>query len=321
MIDVALGLILAFLLVSLITTQLEEALSGFRASRARMLREKIAQMLGHELADLFYRHPLVAALGKDGKRGPSYIPAHIFAQAVQGIVTAAEPLRSPRDTLFVLTDWAAQHHSPLARTIVTLSRESAGDLGQLQTSIERWYDAAMDRVSGSYKRLTSIRTFFLGLLVAVALNVDALRILATLANDPTQREAIAEVAKGTTGGPDTVKSEQIAAALPIGWYGQSALKTPDQFGWAVPGWLLTALAASLGSAFWFDALSRLVNLRSAGRRPETSSGAPIAPASTVPGETPASVQLPPPPRPTTLSTAGYPPADPPPKPSLARGTR
>lgn len=36
----------------------------------------------------------------------------------------------------------------------------------------------------------------------------------------------------------------------------------------IPGWLITALAISLGSPFWFDLLNRLINLRNAGKRPE-----------------------------------------------------
>ncbi|MCO6491838.1 MAG: hypothetical protein J5I98_25710 [Phaeodactylibacter sp.] len=31
--------------------------------------------------------------------------------------------------------------------------------------------------------------------------------------------------------------------------------------------IITALAISLGAPFWFDLLSRLVNMRNAGRRP------------------------------------------------------
>lgn len=37
--------------------------------------------------------------------------------------------------------------------------------------------------------------------------------------------------------------------------------------WKIPGWIITALAISLGAPFWFDLLSRLVNMRNAGRRP------------------------------------------------------
>lgn len=36
------------------------------------------------------------------------------------------------------------------------------------------------------------------------------------------------------------------------------------------GWLITALAISLGSAFWFDLLNKLIKLRGAGTKPNTS---------------------------------------------------
>jgi hypothetical protein len=35
--------------------------------------------------------------------------------------------------------------------------------------------------------------------------------------------------------------------------------------------LLTVFAVSLGAPFWFDLLNKLVNLRSAGKPPETAS--------------------------------------------------
>jgi hypothetical protein len=38
----------------------------------------------------------------------------------------------------------------------------------------------------------------------------------------------------------------------------------DRFG----GWLITILAVSLGAPFWFDTLSRFMNVRSAGKPPE-----------------------------------------------------
>ena len=37
---------------------------------------------------------------------------------------------------------------------------------------------------------------------------------------------------------------------------------------AFAGWAMTALAASLGSQFWFGILVRFVNIRSAGEKPE-----------------------------------------------------
>jgi hypothetical protein len=40
------------------------------------------------------------------------------------------------------------------------------------------------------------------------------------------------------------------------------------------GWLLTALAASLGAPFWFDLLSKFMNVRQAGERPKPSTPSP-----------------------------------------------
>jgi len=33
----------------------------------------------------------------------------------------------------------------------------------------------------------------------------------------------------------------------------------------MPGWLVSALAISMGAPFWFEVLSRLVNVRAIGR--------------------------------------------------------
>ena len=43
--------------------------------------------------------------------------------------------------------------------------------------------------------------------------------------------------------------------------------------WVGLGWLLTALAGLMGAPFWFDTLKTLVNVRSAGPKPSsTTSG-------------------------------------------------
>lgn len=47
------------------------------------------------------------------------------------------------------------------------------------------------------------------------------------------------------------------------WLSQHSTKLLE----LIAGWLLTALAASLGAPFWFDTLNRFVNLRNAGRPP------------------------------------------------------
>lgn len=90
--------------------------------------------------------------------------------------------------------------------------------------------------------------------------------------------------------------------LPIGWSVNKASGTlqlgSDQSlykGWnwpiAIVGWLISALAASLGAPFWFDAISKLVSLRGSGGRPE-SPGGPTA-GSGAPPSAPVVIQVPP----------------------------
>lgn len=67
-----------------------------------------------------------------------------------------------------------------------------------------------------------------------------------------------------------------AAGLPLGWpHGNLEFKPGEAAFWGaaglmVLGWLVTAMACTLGAPFWFDSLSRLVRLRGAG----ASSAAP-----------------------------------------------
>lgn len=83
----------------------------------------------------------------------------------------------------------------------------------------------------------------------------------------------------------TVFAEQCAATRRT--RGDKAVSCTDpHFGdvlLMILGWMVTAVAASLGAPFWFDALSRLAKLRSAGGRPSDADERGVA--STPPGGT------------------------------------
>lgn len=63
--------------------------------------------------------------------------------------------------------------------------------------------------------------------------------------------------------------------IPIGWNRDANRKTKlviekDDKSWifTIFGWVLTAIAVSLGAPFWFDTLSKFINIRAAGSKPE-----------------------------------------------------
>lgn len=61
--------------------------------------------------------------------------------------------------------------------------------------------------------------------------------------------------------------------VPIGWEPKRMQYARTHLLSAILGWLVTALAGSLGAPFWFDVLNRFMNIRAAGRSPtETQKG-------------------------------------------------
>jgi hypothetical protein len=129
----------------------------------------------------------------------------------------------------------------------------------------------MERVSGWYKRRAQIILLVIGIVLAAALNADTLRVTDNLWRDEGLRQAlVAEVEDAD----EDLDAEQALDRLeelqfPIGW--QEANRPDDGGEWAmaVLGWVLTAIALSVGAPFWFDLLGRVSNLRAAGRKPES----------------------------------------------------
>ncbi len=116
--EVGIGLIFVWLVISVATMSLQEWVGNILNSRAKELEKAIAQMLSSEdLTRRFYAHPLINNLykqpKKSGKKGrlPSYIPANKFGA-----------------TLFALVVQAGTDHSPV--------REMTGEIDQQLASIQ-----------------------------------------------------------------------------------------------------------------------------------------------------------------------------------------
>jgi hypothetical protein len=174
---------------------------------------------------------------------------------------------------------AAQHSQELATVLRVLTEEAAGSVERLQTALETWFDTGMDRVSGWYKRWTQLWQLVIGLILAVALNINVVAIGLTLWNDIPLRSAILaeaeKLAQESESSPriDTTRDLLRSTRLPIGWpngvpFIQSAFDWKTFDGSLLAGWLLTAVGASFGAPFWFDLLGRFVKLRSGGPRPD-----------------------------------------------------
>ncbi|HEU4562146.1 MAG TPA: hypothetical protein VFS20_30235 [Longimicrobium sp.] len=225
--DVAIGLILVYLLMSLLCSTIREGLEGWLKTRSVHLERGIRELLhdpsGTTLASDVYNHPLVQSLYKgeydpsqirtrkkqDGTveyqsvpaRGhlPSYIPSANFALALLDVVargpSTADPGTADSDApVLNLAGIRARigqiQNPPVQRALLAAIDTANGDLTRAQKNVEAWFDSSMDRVSGWYKRRTQLVLFLIGLVVAVLLNVDSFGIAQFLYRDKPTRDAL-----------------------------------------------------------------------------------------------------------------------------------
>jgi hypothetical protein len=223
-----------------------------------------------------YEHPLIDGLVRPVSRGrkryPSYIPAQTFVAALVEFDVKTTPRR-----LQQLIDGV---ESPeLKKALNGLLRYSGGDVAGFQHAAERWFDDSMERVSGWYRRRVQLMMWILAAAIVLALNVDTVRIAQALWDDRTVRAAVvarAEAASAQAQEPDVTRIAKDVGALeelkiPMGWTSE---QRPEGGGeWAATialkalRLLLTAAALTLGAPFWFDLLSKIARIRSAGAPP------------------------------------------------------
>jgi hypothetical protein len=305
--DVAIGVVFIFLLISLIASAIREGIETFLKSRASHLEAGLRELFhdpqGTGLVKHFFDHPIIYSLyaGKyspdPGGQGlvafcnrnlafwrrqnlPSYIPSRNFALTLMDMAARGPKLdsgTSPDATSPITVDSIRANlgtiENPAVQRALLIALDRAeGDLQKAQANLEAWYDSAMDRVSGWYKRSTQWFLIGIGLLLAVVLNINVLKIAGTLYHDKAARELIVESAKSAVADKNgkplvyaDAKTELDNLGIPIGWsHGGTLILNDFRNHWPsdLGGWLLTAFAVSLGAPFWFDLLNKLIVVRS-----------------------------------------------------------
>lgn len=322
--DTAIGLILVYLLLSLMCSAANEIIESWLRDRSADLERGIRQLLaddgGTGLARRLYEHPLVFSLFEGAydpantRNLPSYIPSSNFALALMDIVLpptpddgsgAAGALATGRPTSVASLRAAVakmQDNDQVKHALLTLIDAAGDNAVTVRANIEGWFNSAMDRVSGWYKRRKQKIILVIGLLVSVLVNVSTITVAKTLWTNQAMRESITAVAEDyinaenqraqanqATGAAEDPKArlsrslnELQGFGLPIGW--GIPLDWPARNGGAgtiarfaarllfesLGGWLLTACAISLGAPFWFDLLNKFTVVRSTVKPAEKS---------------------------------------------------
>ena len=289
--DTAIGLVFVYLLVSLVCSAAKELVELIMKRRATYLKLGLLRLLGSDdWLNKVYVHPLIQGLCKYDGIWPSYIPSASFSKVIVDIVrtntgqvtasTTADPFQEFRSRIEGIQNESIKN-AHLA-VVGTTSRS----MDAVQVDIEAWFNGAMERVSGWYKRWSQYWILTIGAMLTIAINVDTISIGRSLWRDPALRDAVVAAATEQlkpkpppSGQPPKAEDPEEALkrlkessarlaefGIPVGWDQQDPRSVPKNVHdvlLKVVGWLLTALAVSLGAPFWFDMLSKIVTVRSA----------------------------------------------------------
>ncbi len=361
--DVAIGMVFIYLLLSLVASGVNEILASIVQSRAANLVRGLRSLLSGDsieagaltLVDNIYDHGLVRGLYPDPLKDlnddsplgwatglrlwlqkvvgiapakpiagvknqlllPSYIPARTFALALIDILNKDK--FNGKTAIQNIEDFLSSHHQQFANNkaveaLLTLLIDAQNDarreeekLQKLQANLENWYNDAMDRVSGWYKRYTQRVLLIVGLVLAIAFNVNSISIAHLLWVDRDVREGMVSAAtdylkdhpnppsaNGQPAEPTTEKAlvdrmeSSVNAVnevttkylLPVGWrhtrfdYEKWWREDPSRMALealvVLAGWLITAGALSLGASFWFDMLNKIMVVRNTVKPQEKS---------------------------------------------------
>jgi hypothetical protein len=248
--DVAVGMVFIYLLLSLVASGINEILASIIQSRAANLERGLRSLLSGDsiaagpltLVDNLYDHGLIRGLYPDPVKDlndnsplgrltrlrlwlqrfvgmapakaiavvknplllPSYIPARTFALALIDLLNKDK--FNGKTAIQNIEDFLQSHRQQFAKNkaveaLLALVIDAKNDarkeeekLQRFQASLENWYNDAMDRVSGWYKRYTQRVLLTVGLLLAIAFNVNSISIAHLLWVDRDIRDGMVTAA-------------------------------------------------------------------------------------------------------------------------------
>lgn len=211
--NVVIGLCFIYLLLSLLTSEIQEFLaSSVFDWRAENLYRSIQTILGNTATELLYQHPLIKSW-KDYKRrvnqssmGPSYIPSATFSLALISVILEQSGVQPKLDSLTISDFIKAIDSEPIQNIFdsdqiklfkilaVKASNEAREptNIEPLEKAISDWFEQSMIRASGVYKRKVKFITLLIGLIAAIGLNADTLNIANRLFQEPILQKNLSQ---------------------------------------------------------------------------------------------------------------------------------
>ncbi len=293
MLEVIVGLLFTYLLLSLLGTTLNELISSWLGWRGNYLDEGLKRLLEYKdnpkvyesfKSNPFYRQLKQHDLFFRKSKAPDYLSSSNFVSilihSLNGLGGPGQKSGSAPDNIqeSISDIIADMPEGTLKKVLEQFSPENRENLKAYKAQLEVWFNTVMEQASGWYKRHLQIFTLFIGLLIAGVFNADSFQIYHHLATNSIARQMLASMAASYVGEHNTLPTyeanwkgvkevisdsqfSETVNILGLGWQGVG--DEPDLKKWPrrIVGWFITSLAISMGAPFWFDLLKKLISLR------------------------------------------------------------
>ena len=226
-----------------------------------------------------------------------HIPASVFSHALIELAVSASAPGGTAPINQVTSYVNGLPAGPLKAQLQVVLASAGNDVAQFRDGVERWFDGQMTRLSNLYRTQVRIILVLIGLVVSVVgfgygFQSDALQLVSDLQHDQNLRTVVVAAASSAARGDlakaancDLVNDPNPAACQlrgissldkinfvlrgdtpsPKASFGQRlGFLMPWRHRFAALGVIITGIAVSFGSSFWFALLKRLVGLRGSG---------------------------------------------------------
>ncbi len=194
--QIIITVVVIYLVFSVIVYVVVEWLSALLKLRGQMLLSGIAKIFQDQnipMGQQLYDHPLINNL-KKGNTLPSYIPAANISGALIDIISSRvsqQPNNNNntiKDTYQNFVQGANALPDGNLKKLLTSITKQTDNLETLTKDIEKYFNDAMDRVSGWYKKNIKIITFIVAAAVTIGFNVDTIYVIKAAKADPVLRQ-------------------------------------------------------------------------------------------------------------------------------------
>lgn len=266
---------------------------------------------GANLTEDLYKHPLIDSLSPAGSERPSYISSATFSAALIQTLSNDGSLAALRQKLDDRSTRLGQLFGPMLDEVngdlEKFKAKIETHFNEVMDRVGGWYKRRTQVVLFAIGLVLAVLFNVDSIHIMQQLQKDPAQVEKLVQMAEAKMQAIEEQNQKSNTNVDAVSEvdksvdvnikaqfadlkSQFEAfnnlTLPIGWaFSDQSDSFFDSFDYPAQqnrslsflGWLLTALAATLGAPFWFDAISKLFTIRGAGKKPDESTTASATP--------------------------------------------